>query len=385
MDESPALSVEAETIRRRARDRFSGFIEKKVNPGALDRDRASEPIPDRLLLESAELGLLGFELPKEIGGGGEDVFAWGVLLEELGSLCEDYSFVTLLSTRAALARSIFELGGESIERYARPMARGLRRGCFCYTDGGDVFSLTTRAVRVGDQLEIAGEKSMVTGALTADTFMTYVRDERDDVLVVMVEQGDPGLSVEPVQVMGCNAAGMGRVRYDHVRVPWSRVVQRDGVSHGQKFLNRRILLACPALGAARAIFRECIAILERTVRYGQALSTLNNVLGALGRMHVDLESSADVILASLDRMRRSESRGAFDPNTAVAKHFVTERALGVVRSAMQLLGAYAYRRDNRVERHARDFASLIAGGGTQDIIELSLGAWAVATNARRGQ
>jgi alkylation response protein AidB-like acyl-CoA dehydrogenase len=91
------------------------------------------------------------------------------------------------------------------------------------------------------------------------------------------------------------------------------------------------------------------------------------------------------MLAGLDRARSSESRSAFDPNTAVAKHFITERALSVVRSAMQLLGAHAYRRDNRVERHARDLASLIAGGGTQDIIEVSLGGWAVAIQAGRRQ
>lgn len=382
-----SLAAEAEHIRSRVRDRFGAFLRDQVNPGAVDRDRTCQPVPDPLLVEAARIGLLGFELPSELGGGGEDAFAWGILLDELGDLCHDYSFVTLVSTRAALARSIYELGSPvQIERYAAPMVRGTRRGAFCYTDGGDAFSLRTRAARVGDEIEITGEKHVVTGATTADTFVTYARDEHDDVVVVAVERTDRGVAVEPGQFMGCRASGLGSVTFDRVRVPASRIlVERDGISHAQRFLNRRAVLACPALGAARAVFRDCITTLTATVRYGQPLATLNNVLSALGRMQIDLDASAAVMLHSLDAMRRSETRAAFDAQTAVAKHFVTERALGVLRSAMDLLGAHGYRSGSRVERHFRDIAGLIAGGGTQDTLLVNLGGLAVAAGSTRSR
>ena len=91
-----ALGAEAER-------RFGGFIRERVNPGADDRDRMSEPLPRSLLGEAGRLGLLGFSLPPTIGGEGRDKFEWGIVLEEVSRLSRDTGLASVIDVNAGVA------------------------------------------------------------------------------------------------------------------------------------------------------------------------------------------------------------------------------------------------------------------------------------------
>lgn len=382
------MDVDDVAFSTEVRERFRSYLVDEVNPGAEERDLHEQPIPRALMQRAVEVGLFQLPLPKALGGGGLDVHRWGLVLEQVGYLCEDASFPTLVSLRSAVAAAIFETGrADLIERYALPMARGTLNGALAYSDAADPFAFQSNVKREGDTCVLNGEKFLVTGGVDADVFMTYLRVESGDMVAVLIERGDEGVSTAAVPVIGLRSMGLSNFKFKDTRVPASRlIVERDGLSHAQRMLNaRRVLLPCAPLGCMTATFELCVEALRGTRRYQQSVLELPNVQSTLGRMWVDIESSRALLYAAL-RRAATGSGGydpLFDPLVSAAKYHVAERSIEVLHHAFRLLGGKGYTRALRVERFLRDAYGLMAGGGAQDILEIQLGVAAVSRVEQR--
>ncbi|WP_394821765.1 acyl-CoA dehydrogenase family protein [Pendulispora albinea] len=372
-----APDTELDRVAAEARSRYGSFLSAAIEPFARDRDAKGMSIPRDAMRSAGELGLLRMAVPEGAGGGGADPVAWGATLEEIGYLTSDNSFPLLVSLRVAVTSAIAEIGrGDLQERYVRPMMAGERAGAFAYTDGTDAFSFATTAEPSGDGFVLRGEKLLVTGGATADTFMTYVRDTRtSDLLVFLVDREDAGVELRHVEVSGFRSAGLCSLHLEDVRVPAHRLmVAADGLGHAQRFLNgRRALLICGVVGRMRAIVESCTRALCKTIRYGQPLTDFQNVQATLGRMYIDLEVTRAIMYRALHRARKGEADPLFDPVTSAAKYVTIERALAIAATAMRLLGGQAFRREFPYERDLRDFTGLVPGAGAQDLLEINLG------------
>jgi alkylation response protein AidB-like acyl-CoA dehydrogenase len=384
-----APDADLDQIAAQARARFGALVMHEVNPYAAKRDAEGITLPNEVMRAAGDLGLLAMAIPAEYGGGGVDPLTWGAVLEELGYLSEDGAFPLLVSLRVAVAAAIAQSErADLFERYVKPMMAGDRAGAFAYTEDADAFSFKATAASTDDGLILNGEKILMTGGATADTFMTYVRDvQTDDLLAVIVERDDQGAERRPAQVSGLRTAGLCSLRLDGVRVPTSRVLAAsDGLGHVQRFLNsRRALLICGVLGRMRAIIEDCARTLHDAVRYGQPVAEFQNVQATLGRMYIDLEASRAIVYRALHRASLGITDPEFDPLTSAAKHFVAERAIGTATTALRLLGSRGYLAQNPYERYLRDFTGLIPGAGSQDLLEINLGARVVRESTRGRQ
>lgn len=355
------------------RAQFGAFIAEAVNPGARERDQRCRSVPKELVRRAGALGLLRLSVDRCLDGAPLDMCRWGHVQEELGYLCHDMGFLLLLNTRTAVARAIAESGQNALSDLVVPaMAVGELEGCFAYTDDGDAFCMATRARRTPDGWRLTGVKSMVTGAETGDVFMVYATNEDRETMVFLVDRGTAGLSVRPVETMGCRSAGMGALCLDDVRVPDARVLIRsDGVSHAQAFLSRRAELMAGPVGMARRLFDESVAALRARQRFGRALADFDSVQAAVGRMRVAIESSRWALQGAYAQMPVQPAEGAL--TSSLAKYFVAEQLLSVARMAQSLLGGEGYASAAGFERYARDFAALIAGAGSQLTLEANIG------------
>ena len=380
----PALDARSELNEFGAsvRERLRPFFMEEVNPGADERDGKDLRIPSALMQRAAELGLFGQSLPKELGGQALDLMHWARTLEQVGYLSDDTSFSTLLSLRVAIAHAIWSTGrADLIERYARPMARGELRGALAYSDSADAFSFRSIARKEGSGYILNGEKFLVTGGSDADVFMTYLKEESGDLIVVLIERTDGGVTTEPVPVTGLRSMGLSNFKFKDTVVSAERVmVAHDGLSHAQRFLNsRRALLVCGPLGGMEAIIELCITSLEGVVRYRMPVLEMPNVQATLGQMFVHLETSRAILYRALEHVAHSKDYNSlFDPLVSAAKYYVAERSVNVCHAAFRLLGGKGYTRAFKVERFLRDAYGLMAGGGAQDILEIQLGEYAVS-------
>src|SRR6185295_12630392 len=115
-------------------DRYVPWIHRCVNPDAQHRDRTATPIDRGRMHEAGMMGLLGFTVPREVGGQGRTWREWGFVLHEIGYHTEDTALPMLLAYCSTVTKLLYETGRpDIIERYVRPMATGAMLGGFAWS------------------------------------------------------------------------------------------------------------------------------------------------------------------------------------------------------------------------------------------------------------
>jgi len=367
--------------------RFGRFVREWVNPGADARDRTGEPLPRALLAEAGRLGLPGFSLPPEIGGQGRDRFEWGIVLEEVSRISRDAGLSPVLDVSAGVAEVLVRTGrAELIERYAVPMAAG---ACVCPPaayESREPFEYRTTVREVAGGWRLDGSKPFVGGAVFADAFLVYAREEESgDILSFVVERGDDGVCVDRLPTTGLRSMGFGSVAMDRVRLPGERLVTGgDAVSAFNEYLgNRRLMTACSVVGHMRALFEECVLGLDGRQRGGRSVLELPNVQRTVGEMFTAVHTSRAIVHRALATTYGRRDR-FFDPASTVAKEFAAEQAIKVGLAVMNLQGGEGYMRRHPWERYMRDALGLIGGQGAQELLLIQLGQHA-ALELRQGQ
>lgn len=386
---APGPDHDADRIERltmEARLRFGRFLDDRVNPGADARDRATAPLPRALLREAGEIGLMDFALPAEAGGQARDRFEWGIVVEEVARLCRDPGLTPVIDMNAGVAEVLVGTGSAClIERYAVPMARGVRVGMPAAYEGRDPFDYLTTAREVGGGWLLDGSKPFVTGGLLADLYLVYAREEESgDILSFVVERDDPGVCVTPLHTTGMRSVGFASVGMDGVRLDEDRlVVGVDALSAmNAYFRNRRLVTAAAVVGHMRALVDACVDSLSDRQRGGRCVLEFPNVQRTVGEMHAAVETSRATVHRAL-AATCGERDEFFDPMATVAKQYAGEQALKVGLAVMQLQGGEGYMRRHPWERYMRDMLALLGGQGAQEILLMQLGQHAITEVQQR--
>ncbi|ANZ21277.1 acyl-CoA dehydrogenase [Streptomyces noursei ATCC 11455] len=383
-----ALPTDDRYLAALVRDRW-GTLLSMVNADVTQRYAAGEPLPSWFARAAADAGLTSYALPRHAGGQGAGPRTWGRVLEEIGYLCEDDAVPYTVSMQVGIATALLEAERpEPARRHVHRLADGTALAALAYSEDADPFALATRLRHTAGGFLLTGHKTHVSGAALADLFLTYALDDGGDMVAVIVERDDPGVRCGPTASIGHRTNGPRTLTFEHTALPADRIVAaQDGLGHAQRFLNaRRLVAVCGPLGRARALLERCAHRLATTTRYGRPLSQLPNVQGALGRMYISLQAAQATLHHALDRAEAGHCDPLFDPVITAAKHFVVEQIRSIADQAFRVLGGHACYGDPRYGQALRDFTDLVVAAGSQDTLEVLLGATALsacATPARR--
>jgi len=356
--------------------RFGSFIREAVNPDADDRDLGGIALPRVLIREAGRLGLLGFSLPKEIGGEGRDKFDWGIVIEEVSRLSRDTGLASVIDVNAGVAELLLGTGRpDLVERYAVPMTAGQLVCPPAAYESRDPFDYLTTASHVRGGWRLDGCKPFVGGAVFADGFLVYAKeDESDDILAFLVERGDEGVSVDPLPTMGLSSMGFGGLSMRGAWLAEDRlVVGADALSTMNTYLrNRRLMTTCSVVGHMRALLEACILALDGRQRGGCGVLEYPNVQRTVGEMFTAVQASQAFARRALAGTYGPRDQ-FFDPTATAAKHFVAEQAIKIGLAAMNLQGGEGYMRKHPWDRYMRDALGLIGGQGAQELLLIQLG------------
>ena len=222
------LTSEQETLKREFEEFFKQEM-KKAPPGwgaSLETMFSAEGFPfhRQMAKKLAKNGWLVRHWPKEYGGQDAPIIEQLIFSEVLGY--HRGGGIDIFGV-GMLGPTLLAAGSEEQKReHLPPIARAERFWCQGWSEpnaGSDLASLTTRAVRDGDDYIINGQKTWTSGAHLADWIFMLARTNPEEkrsrgLSFFLLDMKTPGIEVRPLYSMESTHL-FNEVYFDDVRVP----------------------------------------------------------------------------------------------------------------------------------------------------------------------
>ena len=369
------------------------FVRGTVVP-AEDAIEEKDEMPEAIRQSAKDMGLFGFAIPEAYGGLGLSMAEESRLVIELGYTTP--SFRSMFGTNNGIAGHVLIEGGteEQKQRWLPKLAAGEVTASFALTEpdaGSDPSTLTTRAVRDGDDWVISGTKRYITNAPNADVLFTFARTDADAAPAkgignFIVPGNSPGLTVGPKDhKMGQAGAWSADVFYDDVRVPAENLVggpegERSGYLTAMRCLaHGRIHIAALCVGMAERLVDETVRWAQERVQGGKPIAAHQLVQGLVADSVTDLHAGRALVHAAAKAFDDGSDR-KIGPSTA--KYFCSEMVGRVADRAVQVHGGAGYIRGVPVERMYRDARLFRLYEGTSQIQQVIIARGVLGDAAR---
>lgn len=343
----------------------------------------TDEIPLSVIQQMRELGLYGMSIPEEYGGLGLSMYEQACVIAEIGFAAP--AFRACFGGANGVGTQGLLLDGtlEQRSRYLPRIASGELIASFCLTEpdsGSDAASLSTSAVREGDDYVITGTKRFITNSPSAGLFTVFARtgpksDGSAGISAFLVERGIPGLSVGPhYRKMGFRGSRTADVMFDGCRVPASALL---GGREGLGFRTAMKSLDCARLQMAALAVGLCERVISEGVRYANERRQFGQPIGNFQLVQAMLADSVTESLAGrsmVEKVARAYDHGeTVQVEAACCKYFVTEALGRIADRVLQVHGGYGYVKEYPIERLYRDVRLLRIYEGTSQILQLLIG------------
>jgi alkylation response protein AidB-like acyl-CoA dehydrogenase len=367
------LTEEQREIQNVARE----FAQREIAPFIAQWDEEARFEPS-IVKKLGELGFLGMLLPDEYEGLGVDTSTYLIALEEIAAV--DASTAVLMSVHNSLPTQMILKFGSTAQRdrFLRPMARGELLGAFALSEpeaGSDAASLTTQAVRDGDDWILSGTKSWVTSGSHADVIIAMARtDTRQErkgargIGAFIVTPDLTGFNVgKKEDKLGLRSSPTVQLNFDSMRVPGANLLGEPhlGFVYAMKSLDSgRLGIAAQAIGIARAATDAATAYAAERRQFDAALRDFQAIQFKLADMTLRVNASR----ALLHLTANARDRGVnVKQACSMSKLMASETAMFCTNQAVQIFGGYGYVKDYPVERYFRDAKVTEIYEGTSEI------------------
>lgn len=339
-------SSEIQSLREELRSYFAALLTDEVRAGLKQEGEAGGPVHSAVQRQMGQDGWLGIGWPVEYGGQGRGPAAQFVFYDEAYRADAPIPMITMTT----VGPTLMSHGSQEQKDYFLPkILAGELVVSIGYTEaeaGTDLASLTTRAVRDGDEYVINGSKVFTSGGDGADWIWLAARTDPDapkhkGISLILVPTTDPGFSATPIHTVG--GFSTTATYYDNIRVPVTNVVGKE--NEGWKLITTQLNHERVGLAAFSGI---CEGQLDDVREW------LKDQVTADGNPLADEAWVRSLLATSTARLRamrlmnwklvETTAQGSLDPGSAsAAKVFATETVIDVYRSLLEIVGGNATR------------------------------------------
>lgn len=361
------------------RDAARAFAQGEMREVAREMEEKDFSLPRDWIKRYAEMGFLGINVAKELGGLGQGNIEALIVLEEFAKVSPAIAF-PIFESSVGPVRAIEHFANDSLVRRVVPaVCRGEMVVAVAMSEpdaGSALTDLKTKGRIEGEKVILNGQKRWSSGGGHADAYVVYTRlsdaPGAKGIGAVLVEKDAPGLSFgQPDHLMGFRGIATADIFLDDVEVPAENIiVPAGGFKHlMEAFDLERCGNATMCLAIAQAAFDDAVEYVQDRKQFGKQLVEFQAVQLKLAEMSMQIEASRLLIYRA--------AQNAVDGlpsilDSSVAKCFANEMVRTVTGTALQIMGAYGYSKEFPQEQRLRDGWGWGIAGGAIDIQKVNI-------------
>jgi alkylation response protein AidB-like acyl-CoA dehydrogenase len=363
------LTETQELIVRTARD----YADRVIRPAAAELDR-QERFPLEILKGLAELGLMGVNVPSELGGAEAGVVAYALAMMEVSRGCASTAVTMAVNNMVAEVITAFGTEAQRTRHVPRLTSGEYVAGAFALSEpeaGSDPGSMRTTAERTADGWVLRGQKQWITSGSHAGVYVVWARTGgagTKGISAFLVEHGAEGLKIgKHEDKLGLRASNTVPLSFEDCAIPSDALLgtENGGFKIAMMALDGgRIGIASQSVGIATASLEEAVQYAKERKQFGRPIGDFQGIQWLLADSKMELEAGR---LLTLRAARLKEAGRPFSREAAMAKVFASEAGNRIANRCLQVHGGYGYVRDFGAERHLRDVRVTTIYEGTSEI------------------
>ena len=336
------------------------FAQEQIRPYVREMDEAGVFRND-ILTQFFQMGLMGIEIPEELGGQGGSFFQAVLAVEELSAV--DPAAGVIVDVQNTLTINAL-LRWASPEQKTRYLPRLAANTVAAYAlseagSGSDAFAMATRAEDRGDHFLLTGRKLWITNAAEAGIFLLFANARPETgykgITAFLIEREFPGFRVgKKEDKLGIRASSTCELILDNCRIARENVLGQvgEGYKIAMETLNEgRIAIGAQMIGLARAALEYAVAYAKQRKQFGKTIGEFQGVQFELAKMATEIEAAR---LLVYNAARLKDAGRPFQTEAAMAKYFASEIAEKAASKAIEVHGGVGFTKDYPVEKLYRD-------------------------------
>jgi butyryl-CoA dehydrogenase/short/branched chain acyl-CoA dehydrogenase len=307
------------------------------------------------------LGLMGIEIPEDLGGAGGSFFDAALAIEAISTV--DPAVAVLVDVHNTLVINALRrwATGAQQRKWLSKLASGTV-GAYALSEAGsgsDAFALQTRVEEVPNGYRLDGRKLWISNAREAGLFIVFATLDPSagyrGITAFLVEKGTPGFTVgRKEDKLGIRASSTCELVFDHCEIPGDNLLGEPGKGYkiAIETLNEgRIGIGAQMLGLAEGAWRHAARYALERRQFGKPIADFQAVQFTLAQMATDIEAAR---LMVYNAARLKDAGRSYVREAAMCKLFASQVAERVASQCVEIFGGNGFVRDYPAEKYFRD-------------------------------
>lgn len=336
------------------------FAEEAIAPQVRAMDDEQQ-FADGLVRRLFELGLMGIEIPEELGGAGGSFFDAVLAIEAVSTV--DPAVAVLVDVHNTLVvNALRRWGSPAQQKHWLPKLAAGTVGAYALSEAGsgsDAFALQTRAEAVPGGFRLSGRKLWISNAREAGLFIVFATFDPAagyrGITAFLVDKATPGLTVgHKEDKLGIRASSTCELILDGCEVAEENLLGEPGKGYkiAIETLNEgRIGIGAQMLGLAEGAWGHAARYAKERRQFGKPIAEFQAVQFTLAEMATEIEAAK---LMVYNAARLKDAGQPYVREAAMAKLFASQVAERVASQCVEVFGGNGFVRDYPAEKYYRD-------------------------------